>query len=420
MSPVQRRKDQAIGQFNPTTSSIPTKLHVVRQLDHERGLVEKAFGSQTERFTLTNGRGGSAYTPGPGYYETNTSKLSDSASGLNSLASPSQSCKGYGIGFVSKTKRFEWDVRDDEIEDPKPASPGPGYYNTQQAEEAIRRGPRNNATVHPSQQMDEEYSHSREVARIRAARALASYQPWEVPGPGTYETNKATIDPSSTSRTYASTFKSSSRSSISSNQRRSRTAGGKRRPRTKETPAPGAYYHPIAYSHSAVRKDGTEKGTWTFASTSTRGESKSSRRNQHMSIAPSVYDTLPTGAGGPSRSVSTQPVRSYTASARARPQKTGRGIMSGAIRREGDSSMGESNKQFLSTTTTSPAPGPGSYELPTSVVLKGKQQQSAFKSRTKRNITSKHQRMVPGPAFYSVGTAPTKRSFLLNAGRKWV
>jgi hypothetical protein len=428
-------------------NSIPTAVNVVR---HDGGdLAGAAFGSGSERFSRGRSEA-SAYTPGPGAYDIdNILRLQQQqqeciaveAAGLIRSASPSHSRKGYGVGFVSKTKRFDWDPvgGDSNNEAFVPSSPGPGSYNTQAAEQALRKGPKASIFLESDDFDPHELEHRKTIARLRAARARASYTPWNVPGPGTYNTAKASIDPDTTSRTYASAFKSSCPPIVDSatSKRRNRNKRGKRIPRSKGTPAPGAYYHPIEYSKRVVGKDGNERGTWTFASSFGRGMVRSS-----SGPPPSVYASLQADVShsrlGSSSSNSTNNAaasalhnRSATAPKGARRSH---GLTSRLNTRAAHSSSGEPQQDLLggggggnaggrvehpNPIAIVAAPGPGSYNV-ARAAYDSKDLRSAFKSRTKRNMVTKHQRAVPGPAFYQVNAAPVKRSFLLNAGRKWV
>ena len=327
-----------------TTASIPSKfettLHTgVRELN--------AFGNRTYRFHVDENE-----NPGPGSYQPTRGTMIRSADTCGSV-----SRKGFGVGFVSKSLRFN------DQSALEAAEPGPGQYETR--------------------------AHLSKMAVMRGRGSFAPPRHWHgqlmatetLPGPGHY-------DPYSVATTRSANRihlfgENAASSSFASRSKRGFDPHA-------EGPAPGAYdpqkVTDLASRHVVTM--GSAASQATFRSKTTRGE----RMQPCETPGPGSYDGMTKA-----------------------PRRLRRIMPSSMFSNVGQDRFGN---PYVRKTAMEMNPGPGTYSRDDDQTRgRALASSSYFMSNTRRGLTHLGGR-PPGPAFYKP-TVQGKKSFLLNASRRW-
>ncbi len=329
-----------------TRASIPSKFETVL---HFGSREVNAFGNRCTRFAS-----GSidTSTVGPGQYWSKPTLLKTA----DTCGSVSK--KGYGVGFISKTKRFS---NRKELESAH--APGPGDYKWS-----------------PSFQTRIDFSASnasRAFAETKSSGAFGGMH--ATPGPGAYAVGAKYTK--RTSKMPSSSFKT--------NSKRGDYA-------ISETPAPGSYN--VASSWMPAHPKGMKRGKRSpplssmFCSTTNR---------QDALRVPGMMHTPGPGA--------------YEGKTVA-PKRRGEDRGSSFFSNEGHDRFG---RPYNKKSTEQVAPGPGSYASEYRYVEKQMVGGSAFKSNVPR-ISRNRGAKPPGPAYYRPEVQNAQKSFLLNTKKTWV
>lgn len=328
--------------------SIPSKFDTTLHVGQRE---RDAFGTRTNRFDPSSND-----LPGPGNYHRATSfiRTADSVSKL-----------GYGVGFVSKSKRF---AAQDRSHMQSTLDPGPGAYNAD-----------------PLRLRKANFSRAKTTgvfAKPRRYRDDAHIDMQPTPGPGDYNPTLRKV------ATAPPMFKPQGRQSSTFE---SKTKRDSYIARASVAPAPGHYKYDTS-SFARARRRG--RGGAVFRST----EPKLSK----------LYPATSRGIPGPGAYMKDR-----------LPKQTG-------VKEAHKPSSMFSNQQcdrfgipFERKTVDDDVPGPGAYAPTIKTVPRVSASSHVFLSNVNRLGTKSKAVKPPGPAFYK--PAPiSKKSFLLNASRRWV
>jgi len=280
--------------------------------------------------------------------------------------------KGYGVGFVSKSKRF----MDDSVQD----APGPGEY--------VGSPRQLNSTPKSTPRGVEKLRHERKerLAQIRKMKLADLHNKNQLPGPGAYEVAE-------TNETIAKRCQTKHASSAFS----SRTERGFKK--RDSGPAPGEYHRP-AMLDSSQRK----RPTSSFSSTSRRGVALL-LKEMLETPGPGAYLEEGKNDDGPKRLILNPKLRM---SAKEAPPSS---IF-------GNAGHDRFGKCYVPRTLSTDIPGPGTYTTHTRP-LSSSAATSAFRAAKRKGFWEEWK--PPGPAYYKPsGTVRDKRSFHLNATGQWV
>eukprot|EP01083_Nonionella_stella_P005902 17043_1 len=340
--------------------SIPAKFETHLNRDGTRG-AHDGFSSRTERFGLNQIHP----MPGPGYYDCQAAGDPES----------SFSQKGFGVGFVSKNRRFGARPLN-----PLSSLPGPGSYETR---------------AQSATELPRSFNHLGGTAAFHAP--LRDVGPAEAhlvrPGPGDY----SPVTPRYVQRCSAGTSPFRSRATrFQSLSLEGEVQSG------DEEDEEHALRRSIAQNiFEEVRRRREVRGTSSFNSRSHRGESVGERKRSALP-GPGAYEA---------EKLSSKGRRALKSSMFLSSGRDGWGVSNSSHR-----TRERLQKKQLNL------PGPGSYY--NSKYDPGSKHSSyTFRSSAPRiEYTSRqHTRsLAPGPAFYKGDPSHDRSSFHINVHHKWV
>jgi hypothetical protein len=353
---VAPHKGGAVVYRERTASSIPSKFETVLHMGPRE---KNGFWGRTLRFTEADNE-----NPGPGAYTTQKQTAE--------TASDSFSKKGYGNGFVSKTKRGPPGLRR--------GVPGPGQYDQTAAKETcFNRAKSTSAFAKPV--LD---GHSKHI-------------PHTLPGPGAYN--------------RSSMFRNEQRVGVA---KPFATSGPRLAPGSKHAanvPPPGAYNVPGIKEHL----DHETTPSYAFTSASSRPWEKREKSNRDQALEGIHHPAI-------KKSESVKPEMPGPGTYEPKLElEVFRGPNQSSVF---DSKLDRFGKPIYPTRKKKqePPPGPGHYDPsvknfpPDEKVLVSS---SYFMSNVSRMQAIDPEGMPPGPAYYNADAVP-KKSFHLNAVQRWL
>jgi hypothetical protein len=362
-------------------ASIPSRFETVL---HHEATENDGFGSAATRF-----RHSTHDVPGPGKYGKNSTK---STFIWNSELKGSLSKKGYG-GLVSKTNRFS-----DRAMLEAATMPGPGGSN--------KRPPKSLIFTRNDFSRGESSANFAIPKRYRDEPAVDLDK---MPGPGHYKINPLQ---QMAVASCASGFRSKTR----------RFPRGDNLGVSGKIPGPGAHNVQEAMDYKAAQ------GEFKGAHSSFRSESQ---RGRQMILSkgipgPGSYHVQPTDKQLKKRKAALENLLNKAPVGGLRVLGHDQRRLVSESKRDGlhFGSLGSDRfgQPYARKTTQDPVPGPGAYgNITEDTRPKGLASSSAFLSQTKRGIDAVMGTggKPPGPAFYRP-RQKMKKSFLLNASKRWV
>eukprot|EP00347_Sterkiella_histriomuscorum_P014154 403361955 len=370
-----QNRGETNGQYSSFISASHTLNHTSNKSFNATG---KRFDTTYEMKELFN------KDPGPGTYSISTADTS--VMGGSSVAS--QSTKGVGNGFVSKTQRFK-EMAMNQIIDPL-ITVGPGQYDPKPVERHVA-GPKIDAKAGFTLPFNEKNP----LNYVRPI-TVNIYFKQQYPAVGTYNPDRIKGNVPSCMNVFQS--------------QADRNTDARRLRQAVNEPAPNSYDHINGFDLAERDRDA---GSQPFRMPLPK---KIVPVNIYDPHAP-VEDKRFKGAPGPGKyNIPTQFVKEEEVNDSNKYFYTDKGKL------YADNNLDRFGKPIMPRRPRDLVPGPGEYNITPRggnddqvVITKG----GYISQEPAKQFPQANNQKVPGPAFYNANQEPKKISFLFNAAEKW-